>query len=183
MNTQKEKALEYIRKNVPELTIPRALPPLPVKYDKMVYIWGAGGGGMVAMFDWHDFQEKMKDWFVIRGWGRISYMEDPEEAQDEVAEYIADAINEKSVPEWEHVIMVLSKKCVDDEDSPDRRCFHVAMTDDGEFMWDRYNNTHKGRGWVYQNKDDGVRLKADLSKPVDQQSVDFYALLNRVLGI
>lgn len=31
----------------------------------------------------------------IRGWGRILYMENPEEKQDSMGEFIADAINEK----------------------------------------------------------------------------------------
>jgi hypothetical protein len=31
----------------------------------------------------------------VRGWGRISYMESPEEKQDSMGRFIADAINEK----------------------------------------------------------------------------------------
>jgi len=31
----------------------------------------------------------------VRGWGRISYMENPEEKQDSMGRFIADAINEK----------------------------------------------------------------------------------------
>lgn len=31
----------------------------------------------------------------VRGWGRISYMEDPEEKQDSMGRFIAEAINEK----------------------------------------------------------------------------------------
>jgi len=33
----------------------------------------------------------------IRSWGRISYMENPEEKQDKMGEFIAQAINERLV--------------------------------------------------------------------------------------
>lgn len=33
----------------------------------------------------------------VRGWGRISYMDNPEEKQDSMGRFIADAINEKMV--------------------------------------------------------------------------------------
>ena len=35
----------------------------------------------------------------VRGWGRISYMENPEEKQDAMGEFIAQAINEKLMGE------------------------------------------------------------------------------------
>ncbi len=52
----------------------------PVKYEVMG----------TAIFD-ADFNRVCD----VRGWGRISYMENPEEKQDSMGQFIADAINEK----------------------------------------------------------------------------------------
>ena len=60
-----------------------------VKYDECSYIWGEGPkGGMQMIMD-----------IRVRGWGAIQHlfdsMEEAENFQDEVAEWIADAINQK----------------------------------------------------------------------------------------
>ncbi len=52
------------------------------------YIFAANGE-MVA--DQHDGPNSLR----VRGWGRISYMEDPEKLQDEVGAMIAEALNAK----------------------------------------------------------------------------------------
>ena len=52
----------------------------PVKYDNMgTYIFDADNH-MVLM---------------IRGWGRLQYLPEAEEKQDEIGQFVADAINEK----------------------------------------------------------------------------------------
>ena len=63
----------------------------PVKYEPMGQ----------AIFD-ADFNRVCD----VRGWGRISYMEDPEEKQDSMGQFIADAINEKLERERPQVAVV-----------------------------------------------------------------------------
>lgn len=50
----------------------------PVKYDHG-YIWDADGN-MIAQ---------------VRGWGRLQYLPNPEDKQDSIGQFVADAINEK----------------------------------------------------------------------------------------
>ena len=46
----------------------------------------------------------------IRGWGRIQYMSNPEEKQDGLGKFIADAINEKIVNS--HLESLKEEKCL-----------------------------------------------------------------------
>ena len=55
----------------------------PVKYDGQMYIWDAECNMILQ----------------IRGWTRLSYLENPEYKQDSIARFIADAINEKLTKE------------------------------------------------------------------------------------
>lgn len=67
-------------KKLGEQKMPDIMIKSPVRYERRgTYIFDADGN-MVAN---------------VRGWGRISYMEDPEEKQDKMGEFIAQAINEK----------------------------------------------------------------------------------------
>ena len=52
----------------------------PVRYDEHgQYIWDADNHMILS----------------IRGWGRLQYLENGAEKQDEIGQFVADAINEK----------------------------------------------------------------------------------------
>lgn len=56
------------------------------------YIWDATGNSMVAdLPDSIGFEARL---MRVRGWGRISYRQDPEQLQDKVGELIAEALTE-----------------------------------------------------------------------------------------
>lgn len=61
----------------------KLLPPIkgPFRYDELGggYIWDANGR-MIAN---------------VRGWGWIQYMDDPEERQDTLGKFLAEALTEK----------------------------------------------------------------------------------------
>jgi len=105
---------QRIRELVPSLPqVPKAL-PLPVEYDGMMYFFGKDpkvGDAIVADID---MTEGFADGFRIRGWGRIQYMKEegktPEQLQDEVAYYIADAINAYSEIKLHHVLQAIQEK-------------------------------------------------------------------------
>lgn len=102
---------QRVRELVPSLPqVPKAL-PLPVEYDGMMYFFGKDpkvGDAIVADID---MTEGFADGFRIRGWGRIQYMKEegktPEQLQDEVAYYIADAINAYSEIKLHHVLQAM----------------------------------------------------------------------------
>lgn len=52
----------------------------------------------------------------VRGWGRIQYLPKPEETQDAIGEYVAQAINEKLRPKEDihNKILEIKKKAEDD---------------------------------------------------------------------
>ena len=63
----------------------------PFRFDKYGYIWDADNN-MVA--DNHIEKEADGATLRVRGWGRISYMEDSAQLQDEAGRMIAQALTE-----------------------------------------------------------------------------------------
>lgn len=107
--TYKEKAEAYVREKC-GLKIPDAL-PLPVKYDGINFYWGGEESGMVAdIVPDYDGGEFLR----IRGWGRIHHLKvegkTPEQLQNDVAFWIADAINAYSKLQLQHYLQVLDKQ-------------------------------------------------------------------------
>ena len=126
--TEQQKAEAYVRKAIPELKVPEGL-PLPVKYDGMAYYWGTDldGNPEVVADTVDDFEGG--EFLRIRGWGRIQYLKvegkTPEQLQDDVAYWIADAINAYAKPQLQHWLRVLGAKG------------DFAITDSGELLkWD-----------------------------------------------
>lgn len=63
----------------------------PFRFDRYGYIWDADNH-MVA--DNHIEKDADGAALRVRGWGRISYLEDAEQLQDEVGRMIAQALTE-----------------------------------------------------------------------------------------
>lgn len=106
--TEQQKAEAYVREKC-GLKVPEAL-PLPVKYDGMVYYWGANDEMIADTIPDFAGGELLR----IRGWGRIQHLKvegkTPEQLQDELAYWIADAINAYSKPHLQHWLRVLEGK-------------------------------------------------------------------------
>ncbi len=98
------------------IPLPPAL-PLPVRYDGMNYFWGPENqvvGDQVSDYTQGEYKDDtLGEPFRIRGWGRIQYMQDdtktPAQLQDEVAYFIADAINAYSKVTLHHYLKVLDQ--------------------------------------------------------------------------
>lgn len=135
MTSEQTKAEAFVREKL-GLKIPEAL-PLPVRYDGMNYYWGENNqivGDIVPDYDGGEF-------FRIRGWGRIQYLKvdgkTPEELQEEVAYWIADAINAYSQLSLQHWLRVL-RGChyVEMYTASDEIFRHCCWEEDKEYVID-----------------------------------------------
>lgn len=180
----KDKVLNHIRE-VCGLKIPYAL-PLPVKYDGYNYFWGAENeivGDVVDDYTQGEYKaDDIGEPFRIRGWGRIQYIQHPdktpEQLQNEVAVWIAEAINAYSVPKLEHVLMAMKLTGHHWESlsvKGDIMKFAIPSTEVTHFT-DPDNGT-PGENYNWHE------FEYNLSLPADQQSDEFYEALADILGI
>jgi hypothetical protein len=116
--THTKKLCDYLQNHYASKSVPCHL-PLPVRADDFgQYIWGPENE-MVADCVRDYTQGEYKDDELgepirIRGWGRIQYIKDPEKTptqiQDEIMEWVADAINAYAEPTLNDVLMALGEK-------------------------------------------------------------------------
>lgn len=86
------RATSYTGQNMVEEARILALYKTPFRYDGIFYIWDAQNE-MVA-----DFGGK-NDSFRVRGWGRMSYMDNAEELHDTAEAYLLKLVGNATEPE------------------------------------------------------------------------------------